>query len=76
MTLATRYVRAVLVGAIQSYQSARAGRLSPCRFVPSCSQYAVEAIERKGAMRGLALASWRIARCHPLGGHGYDPVPS
>jgi hypothetical protein len=46
-----------------------------CRFEPSCSAYAVQAIETHGAVRGLALAARRVGRCHPFGGHGYDPVP-
>lgn len=46
-----------------------------CRFVPSCSEYGYEAIARYGVIRGGALAAWRIARCNPWGGHGYDPVP-
>lgn len=46
-----------------------------CRFEPSCSQYALEALECHGAFRGSALAVRRIARCHPWGGSGYDPVP-
>lgn len=46
-----------------------------CRFQPTCSQYAVEALERHGALRGTRLAAIRIARCHPWGGSGYDPVP-
>lgn len=46
-----------------------------CRFHPSCSDYARQAIERHGVVRGAALALRRIARCHPFGAHGYDPVP-
>ncbi|HTI35929.1 MAG TPA: membrane protein insertion efficiency factor YidD [Vicinamibacterales bacterium] len=46
-----------------------------CRFVPSCSAYAIDAINTHGAARGLVLAFRRVGRCHPFGGHGYDPVP-
>ena len=49
--------------------------LPSCRFLPSCSDYAIEAIERHGALQGLGLALWRLARCNPWGGSGYDPVP-
>jgi len=45
-----------------------------CRFEPSCSAYARDAIAQYGMMRGGAMALWRIARCNPMGGHGYDPV--
>ena len=46
-----------------------------CRFIPTCSTYAVEAIQTHGAVKGLILAVWRILRCNPLGGQGFDPVP-
>lgn len=64
-----------LRSAVRLYQRARFGRPSPCRFVPSCSVYAVEALERHGAARGSWLTVRRLARCHPWGGHGFDPVP-
>jgi uncharacterized protein len=47
-----------------------------CRFVPTCSEYAIEALDRYGIVRGTLLALMRIARCNPLGGSGYDPVPA
>ncbi len=46
-----------------------------CRFTPTCSQYAILAIRKHGPFKGLALAVWRILRCNPWGGSGYDPVP-
>ncbi|MBP5515020.1 MAG: membrane protein insertion efficiency factor YidD [Bacteroidaceae bacterium] len=46
-----------------------------CRFTPTCSQYAIEALRKHGPLRGLYLAIRRILRCHPWGGSGYDPVP-
>ena len=61
---------------IHLYQQAFAWRASPCRYVPTCSQYADEAIELHGAVKGSWLGLRRLARCHPWGGHGWDPVPS
>ena len=46
-----------------------------CRFTPTCSQYAIEAIRKHGPFKGFVLAVWRILRCNPWGGSGYDPVP-
>ena len=46
-----------------------------CRFTPTCSEYAAEAVARHGALLGMLLALWRLLRCHPLGGRGLDPVP-
>jgi len=61
---------------VRAYQAVRAGRPSPCRHVPSCSDYALEAIELHGAARGTWLAVKRIARCRPFGSRGFDPVPN
>lgn len=65
----------VLVRLVRAYQALRAGRPSPCRYWPTCSSYAVEAIELHGAARGSWLSARRVARCHPWGGSGVDPVP-
>jgi putative membrane protein insertion efficiency factor len=65
----------IFLSSLRGYQLARAGHLSPCRFVPSCSEYAVEAITRYGSLRGVSLAARRLLRCHPFGGWGVDPVP-
>lgn len=64
-----------LIGAVRFYRVLGSGRPSPCRFHPTCSAYALEALERHGARRGSWLTARRLARCHPLGGRGYDPVP-
>lgn len=70
-------LRRVLMAAIRFYRQAISPWTPPsCRFTPSCSAYALEAIEVHGAGRGGWLALRRILRCHPWGGHGYDPVPA
>ena len=56
--------------------SLSAGRPSPCRYDPTCSTYALEALERHGALRGSWLTVRRLGRCHPWGGQGWDPVPT
>lgn len=71
---ATPVARALLK-AIAMYQRLTAGRVSACRFYPSCSEYAREAIETHGAWRGGAFALRRLSRCRPLGPHGVDLVP-
>ena len=69
-------MRAVVLGAIRFYQTAISSWLhSGCRFEPTCSSYALEAIERHGLARGAWLAARRIARCHPFTPAGFDPVP-
>lgn len=68
-------VARLLRAGIVLYQRLFAWRPSPCRYVPSCSTYALEAVELHGAARGSWLAVRRISRCHPWGGHGHDPVP-
>lgn len=60
---------------VRGYRRLAAGRPSPCRFDPTCSAYALEALEELGALRGGWLTLRRLARCHPWGGHGWDPVP-
>ena len=68
-------IRAYLLLLLRGYKQ----WLSPvlpnaCRFVPTCSEYAAEAIEQYGALRGVAKAMWRLLRCHPFSAGGYDPV--
>ena len=48
---------------------------SKCRYTPSCSQYTMDAIKKYGPIKGIFLGAKRLSRCHPGGGHGYDPVP-
>jgi putative membrane protein insertion efficiency factor len=66
--------RRALVAAVRWYQRTVSPLTPPsCRFTPTCSSYAAEALGRYGVVYGGLLALWRIARCHPLGGHGWDP---
>jgi hypothetical protein len=71
-----RLIGKVLILPIRFYQKFISPLTPPtCRFTPTCSQYAIEAIRKHGPFKGLALAIWRILRCNPWGGSGYDPVP-
>ena len=72
----SRILVAILCAPIRFYQRFISPFTSPaCRFTPTCSQYALEALRKHGPLRGLYLAVRRILRCHPWGGSGYDPVP-
>ena len=73
---ALRFLGKLLILPIRVYQK-YVSPLKPatCRFTPTCSQYAIEAIRKHGPFKGFALAVWRILRCNPWGGSGYDPVP-
>ena len=76
MTLVQRIARIIVKAPILVYRytlSAFAGR--ECRYLPTCSEYAVEAIDKNGAWKGLWLALARLARCNPWGASGYDPAP-
>jgi putative membrane protein insertion efficiency factor len=67
----------ILIGLVRFYQLAVSPWTPPaCRFTPTCSAYAIDALHEHGAVRGLWLATRRIVRCHPWGGFGYYPVPS
>jgi putative membrane protein insertion efficiency factor len=71
-----RSTRSLAIAVIRVYQVAIGPVLGPaCRFEPSCSRFAVGAIERHGLVRGGWLAAARLGRCRPGGGSGYDPVP-
>jgi putative membrane protein insertion efficiency factor len=76
---ATRFLQILglpLIALIKIYQWVISPAIGPrCRFTPSCSHYAVEALKKHGLIKGTWLSLRRIARCHPWGGHGIDPVP-
>jgi uncharacterized protein len=68
-------MRTILVSLLKFYKAAVSPWLPPsCRFVPTCSEYACEAIQRHGALRGSAMGLRRLLRCHPFHAGGYDPV--
>ncbi|HBI14296.1 MAG TPA: membrane protein insertion efficiency factor YidD [Desulfobulbaceae bacterium] len=69
------HVALLVVLVLQGYKSYVSPLLPPsCRFTPTCSQYAIEAVRKHGVVRGLCLSLWRLLRCHPFARGGYDPV--
>ena len=69
-------MRSLILFLIKAYRFVLSPLLSPqCRFTPSCSEYALHAVERHGALRGMYLSARRILKCHPFHAGGYDPVP-
>jgi uncharacterized protein len=69
------YITSFFLFMIRSYQILISPLFPPaCRFTPSCSQYAIDAIKCHGVFRGSLMAAWRILRCHPFSDGGYDPV--
>ena len=68
-------MKTILIALLRLYKWLLSPLLPPaCRYVPSCSEYAMEAVERHGALAGGAKAAWRLMRCHPFSRGGYDPV--
>jgi len=72
-----RILQLSILHLLRGYKRLISPLLAPaCRYLPTCSEYAMEAVERHGAGRGGILALWRLLRCHPLAAAGYDPVPT
>lgn len=74
LRLLTRLPRLLLAGIVQAYQLLLSPHMpKTCRYHPTCSEYAIQAFRKYGAIRGLILTLYRLGRCHPWGGYGYDP---
>ena len=76
-TVVRRLIRipsVLAIGLVKGYQLVASPFPSPCRFAPTCSMYAIDALRRYGLVRGMVMASGRILRCHPFSSGGYDPV--
>lgn len=70
------FMKRILLAIIRFYRTSVSPlTASHCKYIPTCSQYGIEAIERFGALKGTALTVWRILRCNPFSKGGYDPVP-
>ena len=68
-------MKKILIKLIKIYQKMPLSSHNNCRFTPTCSEYAIEAIDRYGSIKGTTMAIKRIIRCNPFGKYGYDPVP-
>jgi len=76
MGIFLKIISSILLGFVRLYQMVISPWLpNACRYTPTCSQYALEAIQKHGPLKGTWLAMKRISSCHPWGGSGYDPVP-
>jgi len=74
LSFLARLPRLLLIGVVRAYQLLLSPHMgNTCRFHPTCSTYAIQAFREYGALRGLVLTVYRLGRCHPWGGHGYDP---
>ncbi len=67
-------MKKILIKMIKIYQNIPLSSHKYCRFIPTCSEYAIEAIEEYGTIKGIKMTLKRISKCHPGGGYGYDPV--
>lgn len=76
MKLVRKVFSAIVLGLVYFYRFAISPLKPPtCRYSPTCSEYAIQAVKKYGPFKGVWLAVKRISRCHPWGGHGFDPVP-
>ena len=76
MKMIREALSALIIAIIRSYQLIISPLIGPkCRYTPTCSQYGVQALQKHGLVKGIWLTIKRVGRCHPWGGHGYDPVP-
>lgn len=76
MKIIREALSAIIIVMIKVYQWIISPLIGPkCRYTPTCSQYSIQAIQKHGLAKGIWLTIKRVGRCHPWGGHGYDPVP-
>ena len=77
MTMLHRFLVSIVLLPVQLYRRVLSPmkRAPSCRYLPTCSEYAIESVKQRGIVVGIVLAIWRILRCHPFARGGYDPVP-